>query len=676
LIHPLKPLPTSHPNRPEQTRLSSYRPDIDGLRALAIIAVLIYHIDERLLPGGFVGVDVFFVISGFLISAIIARDLHAGTFSIAQFYDRRIRRIVPALVAMICAVLAASWFILLPQDMEALGKSVRYVVPAMSNIQFLRNTEDYFRCTNNQFPLLHTWSLGVEEQFYLVFPLLLGALYRWRKQYWSRAAPLLILFVASLAASAWVVPNHPMKAFFLLPYRAWEMLLGALASLLMLPIPRGRSNHILGIIGLGMILASMAFFSNDTPFPGPSALLPCVGAALLLWTGQHGTSLTYRMLSIKPWVVLGLISYSVYLWHWPLIALANYRLSYTWTAKVVIFLASLIGGYLSWRYIENPFRNARLGSRKKVFALWGITSVLLLGAAWLLEHTKGFPNRFSPEVMHFHSFRKKTPVLRKYTGNQSHPEVAPVLGHSGVKPKFALWGDSHAMAIVPGLEALATEHGEAFKVYGLLGLAPVVGVVRNSDKDPEALLRYSQAVLNLLVADPSIQTVILHSRWSCYTEGKNEALKSSEPSLYGHHFQSKDDARNFYESQIKLTIEALLAAGKKIVLIYPVPEVGFNVPDLLAKQAAAGTQVASTVPCNGFFKRQEFIMKVLDSLGRNNQISRIKPHEKLLQDDMLTIRVGQDPLYADDDHLSDPGALYLKSLLSAVFTSSEKTPVQ
>ncbi len=344
-----------------------------------------------MLPGGFVGVDVFFVISGFLISAIIARDLHNGTFSIAQFYDRRIRRIVPALVAMICAVLAASWFILLPHDMEALGKSVRYVVPAMSNIQFLRNTEDYFRCTNNQFPLLHTWSLGVEEQFYLVFPLLLGALYRWRKTYWSRAAPLLILFVASLAASAWVVPNHPMKAFFLLPYRAWEMLLGALASLLILPIPRGRSNHILGIIGLGMIVASMAFFSNDTPFPGPSALLPCVGAALLLWTGQHGTALTRRILSTKPWVLLGLISYSVYLWHWPLIALANYTQPYTWTVRAVIFLASLIGGYLSWRYIENPFRNARLGSRKKYSRFGESPAFSSLAQLGCLSTTRDFP---------------------------------------------------------------------------------------------------------------------------------------------------------------------------------------------------------------------------------------------------------------------------------------------
>jgi len=666
----------SHPNRPAQTHLSSYRPDIDGLRALAVIGVLIYHLDERLLPGGFVGVDVFFVISGFLISSIIARDLQLGTFSIAQFYDRRIRRIVPALVAMICTVLAASWFILLPLDMEALGKSVRYVVPAMSNIHFLRTTEDYFRCTNDQFPLLHTWSLGVEEQFYLVFPLLLGALYRWRTSSWSRVAPIMILFIASLAASAWVVPNHPMKTFFLLPYRAWEMLLGALVSLMTLPVPRERANHILGTIGLGMIVASMAFFSSDTPFPGPSALIPCVGAALLLWTGQHGTALTCRMLSIKPWVFLGLISYSVYLWHWPLIALANYTLPFTWNAKAVVFLASLTGGYLSWRYIENPFRNPRFGSRKKVFATWGITSVLLLGAAWLLEHNQGFPKRFPPEVMHFQSFRNKPPHWRKSMGNESHPEMAPVFGHSGVTPKFALWGDSHAMAIVPGLEALATEHGEAFKIYGLPGLAPVVGVVRNSEKDPEARLTYSQAVLNLLVADASIQTVILHSRWSYYTDGKNESLESTVPSFYGHAFQSKNDARNFYAFQIKLTIEALLTAGKKVILIYPIPEVGYNVPDSLAKQAAAGTQVASTVHYNGFFKRQEFIMGLLDSLDGKGQIYRIKPHEKLLQADMLTIRVGQEPLYMDDDHLSAPGALYLMSLLSAVFASSEKSTVQ
>ena len=200
--------------------------------------------------------------------------------------------------------------------------------------------------------------------------------------------------------------------------------------------------------------------------------------------------------------------------------------------------------------------------------------------------------------------------------------------------------------------------------------------MRASEKDPEARLRYSQAVLNLLVADPSIKTVILHSRWSYYIGGENESLKSSAPSFYGHHFQSKDDARNFYASQIKLTVEALLSAGKKVILIYPIPEVGYNVPDLLAKQATAGTQVASTVRFNGFFERQDFIMKVLDSLGSKDQISRIRPHEKLLQDNMLTIRVGQEPLYMDDDHLSAPGALYLKSVLSVVFASLEKTTVQ
>jgi len=651
----------------------TYRPDIDGLRALAILGVLVYHLYGRFLPGGFVGVDVFFVISGYLISSIIDRDLAQGTFSLARFYERRIRRIAPALFAMTGLVMVGALFILLPADLAAMAKSVRYVIAAMPNICFLRETESYFHKTTEQAVLLHTWSLGVEEQFYLLFPLLLGILYRLLGSRRMRVVPLAVLFVVSLAASAWVVPAQPMRAFFLLPYRAWELLLGVLLSLVRLPVASWRLGQIMGTLGLALVVGSMLCFDAHTPFPGPAALLPCAGTALLIWTGARWDAWTSRLLSLKPLVLLGLISYSVYLLHWPLIVLMRYRLSDNSASQAAVLAASLIVGYLSWRYVEKPCRNPRFGSRRRVFVSWGVASACLLGAGLWTERGAGFPGRFPPEVRHFLAFKDKGPHWAKCEVNESKPAKAPVFGTPGVTPGYALWCDSHGVAMIPGLEASAIEHGQAFRKFGMNALPPVAGVVKNSDKDPGKRLAYSQAVLDLLAADPSIRTVILHARWSLYCKGRNEFGQTSMPvSFYGGSFATADEVENYYAVRIRETVGRLLAAGKRVVLIYPIPEVGRNVPDLLAKQVAAGMVPATTVGCPDFFARQNFIIGVLDSFGEGGRLLRIRPYERMLHDGRLTVMERGQSFYMDDDHLSTAGALNLKSLLDDIFSDAGK----
>ncbi len=651
--------------------VSGYRPDIDGLRALAIFGVLIYHLYGRYLPGGFVGVDVFFVISGYLISSIIDRDLRMGTYSIARFYERRIRRIAPVLMVMTGLVLACSVFVLLPDDMAALGKSVRYVVIAIPNIHFLRDTENYFHQSADQALLLHAWSLGVEEQFYLIFPFLLGLLYRGVKDPRWRAGVLVVLFVVSLVASAVVVPVHPMRAFFLLPYRAWELLLGVLVALVRLPDPGGRMGHWLGVGGLVMVLGSMLWFDVNTPFPGPFALIPCVGTALMIWTGRRGGSWTCRVLSFKPIVLLGLVSYSVYLLHWPLVALAKYRFSYHAGTRFGILLVCLLGGYLSWRYIEKPFRNPRFGTRARVFCGWGLASAVLLAAGLWVERAKGFPGRFPPQVRHFLSFKEKSEHWKLSDMTESATALAPVFGTPGVTPGYALWSDSHGVAMIPGLAECARNHGQSFKKFGLNALPPVVGVVKNSDKDPAGRLRYSQAVLDLLVADPSIKTVILHARWSLYSKGQKEFGQTpAAVPLYGGVFRSPDELERFYAVRIRETVDKLIAAGKQVVLIYPIPEAGVNVPDLLARQAAGGATPESSIRCDDFFERQGFVIRALDSLGESDRIARIRPYEKLLHDGRLTVMDHGQSLYMDDDHLSDAGARILKPMLDGIFSGA------
>lgn len=646
-----------------------YRPDIDGLRAIAILGVLVYHLAPRLLPGGFVGVDVFFVISGFLISSLIDRDCQSGTFSIARFYERRIRRIIPALFAMMAVVLAASWILLLPEDLTALGKAMRYTVIAMPNVHFQRITDDYFNESVFQSPLLHTWSLGVEEQFYLVFPLLLWAFYRCGKSRRIRVMTLLVLFLASLVASARMVPLDPMEAFYLLPYRAWELLLGALLALGGMAAPEGRRQNIAGVAGISLIAGSMIFFDKATPFPGLFALLPCVGAVLLIWSGSRPGAWSGRMLAQKPVVFVGLISYSLYLWHWPLIALVKYCSAYNGPVVLAAFAGSLILGYLSWRWIERPFRNPQLGSRARVFAFWGMASLLLMAGDFWIGKKEGFPTRFSPQVVHFLSFKKKPSYWKESPADKS-PHNARVFGAPGTVPTIALWGDSHGTAILPGLEAAAKEQGKSFRKFGMGALAPIAGVVQGSNRDQSSEITYSQSVLELLVADPSIRTVILHARWSLYNKGQNELNQTTGEPLRGQLSATPEALESFYAARIRETVDRLLASGKKIVLIYPIPEVGVNVPDVLAKYALAGKPIPSTLPCENFERRQDFILKVLDSLGDSDQIVRIKPHEKLLRDGKVTVQVADQSLYMDDDHLSTAGALYLKSSVVGIFEGS------
>jgi hypothetical protein len=444
----------------------------------------------------------------------------------------------------------------------------------------------------------------------------------------------------------------------------------------LLPAAGRRTHDVLGVAGLLMIVASMALFDGQTQFPGPSALIPCGGAALVLWAGRRPTAWASRVLSPKPWVLLGLISYSVYLWHWPLIALAKYAGAYTGSAKAIVLLASLGGGYLSWRFIEKPFRDPQRGSRARVFGAWAIASVLLLAAGLLIERSAGYPGRFSKEVGHFLAFKKKPAHWKRNADTGTDPGKAEVFGTPGVVAAVALWGDSHAMAILPGLEAAAKEHGQAFKRFGFSSLPPVAGVVQGSDSDPATHLAYSQAVLDLLVADVSIRTVVLHARWSLYNKGKNESGETAAADFYGQSFRDAGELEAFYAARIRDTVQRLLAAGKKVVLIYPVPEAGVNVPDRLAKRVIAKAPLDPPLGAGDFFARQGFVMGVLDSLGGPDSILRVKPHQQMLRDGRLTVLVDGQSCYMDSNHLSVPGALNLKGLLGQIFSTTISPPAR
>lgn len=454
-----------------------YRADIDGLRAVAVLSVLAFHIGLSQFRGGFVGVDVFFVISGYLISSIIFAEISASRFTIVGFYERRIRRIFPALFAMLAASSIAAVIYFLPNELVDYSKSMLAATSSVSNFYFWAHS-GYFDAPTSK-PLLHTWSLAVEEQFYFTFPLFLLLTRRFFPLRLRTAVAL--LFVASFVTSCFVVQRNPDTAFYMPYTRAWELLLGTLLSLGIFPALRlATLRNLVALGGIGMILWSVLCYSQETRFPGYSALLPCIGAALVIWAGETGRSLIGSVLSWRPVVFIGLISYSLYLWHWPIIILRKMGLlvglgginfgdhsaqfSVHRFDMVVEVVLSFILAVLSWKFVENPFRTGslRLTGRPLFAFAGGVMIVFLGGATWtVLAH--GFAGRFPDKALQVASVLDTPEEIRSmrigscFITTDYHFEkynFETCLHEDKEKKNYLLLGDSHSAML---WSAFATE---------------------------------------------------------------------------------------------------------------------------------------------------------------------------------------------------------------------------
>jgi peptidoglycan/LPS O-acetylase OafA/YrhL len=454
-----------------------YRADIDGLRAVAVLSVLAFHIGLSEFKGGFVGVDVFFVISGYLISSIIFAEINASSFTIVGFYERRIRRIFPALLVMLVTTSVVALFFLLPGELVEYAKSMFAATGSASNVYFLRHS-GYFDTPTSK-PLLHTWSLAVEEQFYLSFPLILLFV---RRLFPGRIrTAVVLLFLASFVTSCVVVRRNPDTAFYMPYTRAWELLLGTLLSLGILSAPRSAVfRNFATLAGIGMILSAVLSYSQETLFPGFSALLPCVGAALVIWAGEKGGSIVGSALSWRPVVFLGLISYSLYLWHWPVIVLRKMGLlvgmgginivgrwallsAHRFDMFVEVVL-SLVLAVLSWKFVEIPFRRGRLRlSGRLLFALTGGAMVVLLAGCGCTILAHGFTKRFPAAALRVESALDTQQGIRSmrtgtcFITTKYHFEgydYSTCLRENQEKKNYLLLGDSHSAML---WSALATE---------------------------------------------------------------------------------------------------------------------------------------------------------------------------------------------------------------------------
>lgn len=428
----------------------NHRREIDGLRALAVMPVILFHAGFPSFRGGYVGVDVFFVISGYLITSIILAEKQVGTFQLINFYERRARRILPALLFVAFASLPFSWFWLLPADMKSFSQSLVAVASFSSNILFYL-TSGYFQPNAELKPLLHTWSLAVEEQYYLLFPIFLAMTWRLGRRW---IAPLLIIIATlSLAAAQWGSLNMPVATFYLLPTRVWELMIGALLAFYL--ANRSRSNHQQptseagSSIGVLLIVCAVFLFDKQTPFPSLYALVPTIGAVLVVAFATEQT-LAGKLLGSRPLVGIGLISYSAYLWHQPVFAFAKHRsLSepslLLMTASTV---ASLVFAYFTWKYIETPFRHKKRFSGKQVFSYGAIASTILVAFGMAGHMTDGFIGRTSPSHLpnNYFELASRARFQSGIDGNTCVSEKASLCKVSQVAgaKNILLVGDSHS----------------------------------------------------------------------------------------------------------------------------------------------------------------------------------------------------------------------------------------
>jgi peptidoglycan/LPS O-acetylase OafA/YrhL len=636
-----------------------YRPDIDGLRALAILPVLFFHYHVAPFGGGFVGVDIFFVISGFLITQLIVAERDEGRFSIARFYERRIRRIFPALFVMLTAATIAAVVILFPVDLVRYANSLLATAAFAANIEFWREA-GYFDVAAAEKPLLHLWSIAVEEQFYLFFPAVLMAFKA------RRAAVTAAILVLSLGFSVWAVVHAPSAAFYLLPARAWELMLGALLALGVVPVNSFRwFRECLAVLGFAMIAFAILHYTSDTPFPGAAALLPCVGAALIIYAGTAGSTLTSALLAQPPFAFIGRISYSLYLWHWPVYVFARY-FSYRDPppGEIVCLIAlSFLLAVLSYYAVEQPFRRGGTGWRRRELFAGGATVMIATAAgAIFLLGTNGLPERLRPDLR---------TILAEQDDHE--PRIDTCLGLSpeavragkmcqigviGGKPSFILWGDSHADAVLPAISDVARREGRTGLFAGGRSCPPLLDVTT-----PRPECRAFNAMVLAQAARPEIREVILEARWAKYAEG---SPYGGEPE--GHIIladaSGTDDASNHavFARGLARTVAAL--SGKKVVIVASVPEIGWPVPAVLAREKLADKLRVFPPSEDAYFERQKFVLATFAELQHNDGIEVVYPHQILCRTGECAVSLNGIPLYRDEHHLSVYGALQLTPLFA------------
>ncbi|TCK16734.1 peptidoglycan/LPS O-acetylase OafA/YrhL [Ancylobacter aquaticus] len=639
---------------------SSYRPDIDGLRALAVIPVILFHAGADWLPGGFVGVDIFFVISGYLITSIIFREMQAGEFSVLRFYERRVRRIMPALLVMLLVTVGAFQVISLPDQARGAAESGLAALLSLSNVYFWLKT-GYFAPAAEFMPLLHTWSLAVEEQFYLLFPVFLIVVHRLHLPIkYILALGTIVAFCIGL----WLSYNKFSVAYFLLPGRAWELTLGGTIAVAGLPVIHNRHvREVLPAIGVGLILFSLFYIRSDSVFPGWVALMPCGGAALIILAGGHSW-VAQRVLGSGTLVFIGLLSYSAYLWHWPLLAAVRIHLGINLSAAAatIVVILTFAVAFLSWRYVEMPFRNRRVTPNRRALGLVGAGSAAFVALALVSIAADGFPSRLNERGREALAGKGDIDPLDSICPEGGfHAECR--FGNPDAPVSYAVIGDSHASAIRAAVETSDIMGDTAGTLLWDPG-CPLLDGAERLGSEPEWTATcngFKARVWEFLRDNKNLTTVVLAGRWAgLWTGVSNEVGGALRARLTDGETvsASPEETKRVFARSLTRTLERLSKLGLKTIIIGQVPEQGFDVP----RAAALARLFALNDP--GGVARQEVeerageVDTVLAELsaGRNG-VKLLSIWPVFCGPKSCGIERDGKPLYVDDDHLSHWGAI-------------------
>jgi peptidoglycan/LPS O-acetylase OafA/YrhL len=648
-----------------------HRRDIDGLRAVAVIPVVLYHTALGPFTGGFVGVDIFFVISGFLITGIVAGEIEDHRFSLVNFYERRVRRIFPALFFVLFVTTAAAMALLFPNDLIDFGQSLVTTIFFASNVYFTAKS-GYFDGPSEFKPLLHTWSLAVEEQFYLLFPLILIAIHRWGGGRYGRW--ILAMGVTSLVVSIVGIAYAPVMTFYGAPMRAWELMLGAALALGLVPQAKpGLRAEFLALLGAALILYSIFCYNLTTPFPGLAAIPPCLGAALLLYTGPHRTQVA-RLLSTKPFVAVGLISYSLYLWHWPLNVLYRYAaIGEDGVADhLLIVVLSVALATFSWRYVEQPFRHrSSITGRRQLFAGAGAVAAVLIVLGLVPALTGGFGQRFPA----YADLRAKTmrndavvsqmaltpcdePSLLNLGIDRAITSYCSYFGNPQAQHLFVVWGDSHANAWLPVFVRAAHDLNWRGIVISVGGCPPIIGVKRT---DPGAVKqhcadRQTNDTIVDFIKEKHPDQIVRVARWGLYANGwiVNDRLSRWTSFLARDEIEAtRQTSRAAMAAQLPETVTAL-SRFARVTLIRSVPVLKRDAQDLLLTPKV---RQAEFLPTARLYEDSEgFDNALIHSIAKSGTAREFDPARLLCRERCEFVRDGE-LLYNDDNHLSALGAL-------------------
>jgi peptidoglycan/LPS O-acetylase OafA/YrhL len=667
-----------------------YRADIDGLRALAIIPVVLFHAKITGFTGGFVGVDIFFVISGFLIASIIYREVSAGTFSLLTFWERRARRIIPALFVMTGVTIAAGYFIILyPIDFIDLGQSAFAQALFLANIFFMRKNS-YFAGSSESMPLLHTWSLSVEEQFYIGFPILLVLIWK----FWKRALlPLLTVFAfASLAFSyhlisvapgvGFTVPFLPnvwdsalnsAAGFYLLPARAFELLIGAMLAITAFSISRKKIAEVVSLTGLAMIVYAIFTFTDTTPFPGVLALIPTLGAAMIILANTNHRTFVGAILSFPVFVWVGLISYSLYLWHWPILVLSKQylnRIELTSLETGSLIILSFVCAYLSYRFIETPFRKKQLLTRRTSMLLAGFVALAIIASVGLLiERKNGFPQRVSTEARLLSTAtidfgpRRSECFVNSFTlsnepcllGTQNREDLS-----------FVLWGDSHAGALLPFIDSQAKAQNVSGASFISAGCMPISGTEKTirieKCEDVKRLAR-------TFIREHSIAHVVLVSRWSAYP---GLILKESDAIDPQGTLSELERSQFVFETAFETMTNEFQSEGVTVHIVKQVPQqIAYDVRKMFYDIAReSDTTSVDGILYSDYMRNQSYPSTFFDEIAAQENVKSTDPSTVLCPDKQTCILKKNDVIiYQDADHLNKTGAFLLAPVFTDFFES-------